>query len=701
MKYRVLKFGGSSVADATACSRVMDIVCREIPLGKPVVTVSAISGCTDALIDGDPDALESVRRRHLGIIRRLFTGAERAAAEEEFLSVFSEMEAAPERDKPTFGEIFSTRIIARKLSCEGFDTAWIDSRWAVVKDDIPLTYKRIRDVIEASDAEVFVVPGFVASNPDGTVTTLGRGGSDYSAALYAAALEASSLEIWTDVPGIMTANPRKVSMARTVPMLSYRAALDMAVGGAKVLYAPTVAPAMKAGIGIAIRNTFKPDGDATLVTSGAEEAGWIGVADRQVDPGLSRITLVGSGSNDMEAAVQRVVQALNKDGMEPVSVSCGRENVIVDVVPQICTSALECIHREFFETVPLSTINLYIAGFGAVGKALVETVGRSAGAVAERTGKKLVITGVADSRRFVTDIAGIAPCCVASVLEEKGRQGSFIQAVLAEAPRRSVFVDCTPDKSIYLDYEALLEKGINIVSSNRRSFSVPFVKYAAMQNAARRNGVFLRYETTVGAALPILESIAKSANSCDEITAIEAVVSCTLNRIFSQYDGTVSFASMVRKAREDGLTEPDPRTDLEGGDALRKLMILAREAGVPLEKEDVEIQPLAGHRLPGGSLEDLYAALEEMEKDFEEAYRKAEAAGCRRRFVAFLEKDGDCYRAGIGMKDVDGKHPAYHLRGTENAIIIRSAFHPYPLVIAGAGEGAREAASSLLNDILK
>ena len=702
MNYRVLKFGGSSVADATAVSRVLDIVGKESCLGTPVVISSAISGCTDALISGDPALMEIIRNRHLAIIDRFFTGEARKAAREDFLGTFSLMqETAPREDWLTFGELFSTRILYRKLACDGFNAQWLDSRKLVVKGDIPLTYKKIREAVSGSDAGVFVAPGFIASNPDGSVTTLGRGGSDYSAALYAAALGASSLEIWTDVPGIMTANPRKVSMARTVPHMSYKAALDMAEGGAKVLYAPTVAPAMEAGIDITILNTFKPDGGGTTVSGAPSGSGWTGVADRETAPGTTRLTLVGEGGDDMAAAAERVAKALKKDGMEPLSISFGGGNLFVDVVTAVSPVALESIHREFFETVPLSTVNVYIAGFGAVGKALVETIGRSAGAVAERTGKKLVIAGIANSRQYVTDLSGIAPGNAASILEEKGRAGSFTQAVLSEAPRRSVFVDCTPDNSIYLEYEALLEKGINIVSSNRRSFAVPFVKYAAMHNAARRSGVFLRYETTVGAALPVMESIARSANSCEEITSIEAVVSCTLNRIFSQYDGTGTFASMVRKACKDGLTEPDPRIDLEGRDALRKLLILAREAGVPLEEGDVTIDPVVPGDLSSLSLEEFYRHLESMEGLFAEEYRTSAAKGCRRRFVAGLQKDGDSFRAWIGMRDVDGKHPAYHLRGTENAIIVRSAFHPYPLVIAGAGEGARQAASSLLNDILK
>ena len=279
-----------------------------------------------------------------------------------------------------------------------------------------------------------------------------------------------------------------------------------------------------------------------------------------------------------------------------------------------------------------------------------------------------------------------------------------MDAVIDLAPQGAVFVDCTDSETLYRRYEDLFRAGLHIVSSNRRSFAVPYVEYAAMQAAARENGCFFRYETTVGAALPMLESLAIGANSCDEVVSIEAVVSCTLNQILSAYGEGPTFASLVRAAQEAGLTEPDPRLDLGGRDALRKLLILAREAGVRLEEEDVDIRPLIPQNLFGVSLDDFYRGLEEMEPVFAEAHRQASRSGCRRRFVAFLEKDGSAplgYRAGIRVQQVPQEHPAYHLRGTENAILIRSAFHPTPIVIQGPGEGARQAAASLLNDILR
>ncbi|MBR1705851.1 MAG: aspartate kinase [Bacteroidales bacterium] len=697
--FRVLKFGGSSVADATAMSRVLDIVGPEMEKGRVVLVCSAISGCTDALLAfaaGDASGIPALRSRHLGIVRRLFTGTERTEAETEINQLFEKLEAVPDNEKVTFGELLSTRIIARKLACDGYRTSWLDSRQLIIKGDRAGTEAQVQAALAASEADIFVAPGFIAGTPEGGVTTLGRGGSDYSAALYAAACQADSLQIWTDVPGIMTANPKTVPAARTIPEMSYGAALQMAEHGAKVLYAPTVAPALEAGIAIEIRNTFDPQGRYTLVTSARDADPWIGVT--AATPG--EIFLIGTPEADFTVARKQVGHALAAAGIAALEVCREGDNLRIAVRPGVGPQALQALHRSFFETAPVTTLHLFIAGYGAVGKALVDMVGRSADTVARRTGKTLRIAGLADSRRHVIDLGGIVPAMAANRLA-RGGAGDFPSAVCALAPKGSVFVDCTDSETLYRDYAALFRAGVNIVSSNRRSFAVPYVDYAALHAAARQNGVFFRYETTVGAALPMLSSIAAGANSCDEMVSIEAVVSCTLNQILSAYGSGVPLVDLVRAAQEAGLTETDPRMDLGGRDALRKLLILAREAGVHLEEDDVEIEPLIPRELLSGSLEDFYRGLTELEPTFAEASAQAARQGCRQRFTAYLEKTETGWRAGIQVRLVPREHPAYHLRGTENAIIIRSAFHPYPLVIEGAGEGAVQAASSVLNDILR
>ena len=732
---QVLKFGGSSVANATNISRVLDIVGEATKKGRVVLICSAIKGCTDALLslarlaerqhleipegaEGEKLALQfaggvrDLKEKHLEIIRRLFTGAERAEAENECHALFAEMASAPVGEMVTFGEIFSTRIIARKLACDGVMTKWLDSRILVIKDHKDLTYNNISTQVSLEPTvDVFVAPGFIASTYEGERTTLGRGGSDLSAAIYAAALGADSLQIWTDVPGIMTANPKDVPAARTVPAMSYRAALDMAMHGAKVLYGPTVQPAMDAGIAIEIRNTFEPENPGTVV-SAVGGSGWAGVCSTgDKVRGEALICLVSEDAQDGEAACLRVEDCLKKAGIKPLASSSDGTNVYVSVTLPVERQALAALHREFFETVPQSVVNLYIAGYGAVGKAFVKMLSQNAPTIAMRSGKLLRIAGIADSRRFIVDNGGIDPAEVGKLLENKGEpmenEGAFVAAVKSAAPRRSVFVDLTDSETLYREFEGLLHDGINIVTSNRRSLAVPFVEYAAIMAAAAENGCFVRYETTVGSALPLLDGISRSTNAGEEILGIEAVVSCTLNQILSSYARYPgSFAETVRRAQEKGLTEKDPRLDLSGRDALRKLLILAREAGVPLEEADVEIKPAVPSELLDADipLEEFYSALQEMEPQFDADEKSAARSQCRQRYLAVLEKDPGRplgYRASIAVRNVPRNHPAFRILGTENAIIIRSAYHPYPLVIQGAGEGVEMAAGSVLNDILR
>jgi aspartate kinase len=690
---QVLKFGGSSVANATNISRVLDIVSKAARRDRVALVCSAISGCTDALLDlarterGCAERqvmLDSLKSRHEDIIRRLFTGAEREQVSGKVAALFEKLAAAPEDEMVTYGELFSTTIIAEKLRCEGFRTKWLDSRILVIKGNQTLTYNNISTAVALEpEVEIFVAPGFIASEYEGKVTTLGRGGSDFSAALYAAALKASRLEIWTDVPGIMTANPKVVPAARTIPEMTYQAALDMATHGAKVLYAPTVQPAMEAGIAIHILNTFEPENPGTVVSAMPEpEAGeWMGVTSTDDTlQGESLLCLVSNGRINGEAACARVEDSLKKAGIKTLGCSSDGTNIYATVRLAVAREALNAIHREFFETAPRTTLNLYIAGKGAVGSALVDLIRTSGDRIAERTGKILRI-------------------------EEASSDHGFAARVRKTALRGSIFVDVTDSEDIWREYEGLLREGINIVSSNRRALAVPFVEYAAMHAAAQENGVFLRYETTVGSALPAVESIAAGANTGDELISIEAVVSCTLNRILSEYTLTpCTFAQIVRKAQAEGLTEPDPRIDLNGREALRKLLILAREAGVPLEEEDVEIEPVIGPEYAGLTLEEFYSKLEADEPKFAALESAADAAHQRQRFVASLVKDPagpHGYKASIRVQNVDASHPAYRIKGTENAIIVRSAYHPYPLLIQGAGEGAVLAASSVLNDILR
>ena len=445
MNYRVLKFGGSSVANATAMSRVLDIVEAEARKGTVVLVSSAISGCTDALLDGSEKAINSMRDRHQAIVKRLFTGQERAKVQEKVGFLFGQLAESPKDEQVTFGELLSTTILAAKLQQEGYNAKWLDSRQLVVKDNQKETYKRIAQAV--TGAEIYIAPGFICQDTKGKICTLGRGGSDFSAALYAAAVKAESLQIWTDVPGIMTANPKQVPQARTIPRMSYNAALQMATHGAKVLYAPTVAPAMDAGIDIEIRNTFAPEGKYTLI--GREGSnGWIGVASQE-----DVITVVGSGENGAEKAGQ----ALLTEGISALSIEETDAGVQLKVRKKVLEQALRALHRAFFQELPVKELSLFIAGDGAVAHALYNMIKGASENVEARTGKRLLIVGKANSKRYGIDLTGHPVINTA---------GSYVDAIINVAPKGSLFVDCTNSESIYKRYTDLLEAGIGVVSSN-------------------------------------------------------------------------------------------------------------------------------------------------------------------------------------------------------------------------------------------
>lgn len=701
----VLKFGGSSVADATRISAMMDIVHEALKRDRVILVSSAISGCTDYLL-GNED-FKPLFDKHLAIIDRLFTGQERYNAILELENTIDDLEKSPKDERVTFGELLSTQIIARRFFEEDIETLWLDSRKLIKVDSDgkvveAVSYELINNAIgESSNCRLFVAPGFIASTLDGKVTTLGRGGSDYSAALYAAAVGASALEIWTDVPGIMTANPKDVPAAVTVPFMSYDAAFTLAENGAKVLYAPTVQPAREAGIAINIRNTFDPRNPGTVISSDRSVEQWCGVSALRFEQ-KSRICLVGENILNREKVGSRILNALNNNGISSLSEVYGEGSVFfVEVSSLVVNEAVSAIHTEFFVDSAPTNIDVYIAGNGAVAKALISLIESSSERIAARTGKAIRIAGQSNSRCFTL---GSSLPVIASENSECGNlSDSFIEAICASAPRHSVFIDCTNDENLYTQYIKLFRRGVNIVTSNRRSLAIPYTQYAGLKAAARESGCFFRYDTTVGTSLPILESIASSANCSDEIESIEAVVSCTMNNLFTSYTGEgKSFATLLREAQESGLTEKDPRIDLEGKDVLRKLLVIAREAGVALEDKDVEIIPMFEPEFFDCSLEEFYTKLEESENDLAEQISDLRLKGKRLRFIASLHKDSSSplgYKADIQMFDVGASSPFFWLNGTENVIIINSA-HSAPLVIKGAGEGAKQAAIGIIKDIL-
>ena len=818
---QVLKFGGSSVANAENMSKVVDIVANAVDRDRTILVASAISGCTDTLIkigtlasqrdEGYKRLIDELQEKHHVIIRDFLPLEKQVESQEICDALFDslrsiaqgvfllgELSPASLDAIQGFGELWSTKILATKLASIGIATKWIDSRniiRTVAKGDknivdVQKTYSRINEMVENNPiTQLFVLPGFIASDKQGRTTTLGRGGSDYTASLYAVGCKARVLEIWTDVSGMMTSNPKVVPTARTISNISYKAALELSHFGAKVIYPPTIQPVVAEGIPIYVKNTFDPQASGTLIEKNPprskdsvigisnsdniallslEGSGMVGIpgfssrlfetlsqndiniilitqassvhtmciavsekdaekareaADRcfayeislgklnplKVEKGYSIVCLVGDDVLNQSGATGRMLAALGRNSIPVRATAQGssERNISVIISSADADGAIRTIHNEFFDRKSGKDIHLFIAGYGVVGKALVDIIAKNRDKIEARTGRRLHVCGLSNSRRFILDKNGLPLDCIADLLAagESAADEAYFTQLATLTLENSVFVDCTASADIAFKYMNLFKKGYSVVACNKITFSAPYKHYAALKEAAIEIGATLRYETTVGAALPILESISRSVHSGDEILRIEAVLSGTLNYIFSNYAGGEggTFAEVVKRAQDAGYTEPDPRLDLSGRDVLRKLLILSREAGVGIDEKDVEISALLPEEFFEGDVDAFYAKLAENEDMFAARYNEAASKGLRQRFVASLVKDASApfgYKAKIGLESIDSTHPLYNLCGTDNAALIQTDFYPSPLVIQGAGAGAYQTASGVLNDII-
>ncbi len=818
---QVLKFGGTSVANADNMSQVVDIVTKAVDRDRTILVSSAISGCTDTLIrignlaserdETYKELIDALQKKHHDIIREILPVEKQDESLEvcddlfdslrsiaQGVCLLGELSPASLDAIQSFGELWSTKILATKLAAIGIATKWVDSRQIVRTVargdknivDVQKTYYRVNEMVEGNPiTQLFVVPGFIASDKQGRTTTLGRGGSDYTAALFAVGCKARILEIWTDVSGMMTSNPKVVPTARTISHISYKAALELSHFGAKVIYPPTIQPVVAEGIPIYVKNTFEPDAHGTLIEKNPprskdkvigisnsdkiallslEGSGMVGIpgfssrlfetlsqndiniilitqassvhtmciavsetdaekareaADRcfayeislgklnplKVEKGFSIVCLVGDDVLNQTGATGRMLAALGRNSIPVRATAQGssERNISVIISSSDAEAAIRTIHNEFFDRRSGKDINLFIAGYGVVGKALVDIIAKNRDKIAARTGRRLHVCGLSNSRKFIIDKGGLDLSDIKKQLDNgtSSADEAYFTQLAGLSLENSVFVDCTASADIAFKYMNLFKRGYSVVACNKITFSSPYKQYAALKEAAIEIGATLRYETTVGAALPILESISRSVHSGDEIVRIEAVLSGTLNYIFSNYAGGEggTFAEIVRRAQEAGYTEPDPRLDLSGRDVLRKLMILSREAGVGIDEKDVDITPILPEEFFEGDVEAFYKKLAENESMFAERYNEAAANGLRQRFVASLVKDEASpfgYRAKIGLESISEEHPLFNLCGTDNAALIQTDFYPSPLVIQGAGAGAYQTASGVLNDII-
>jgi aspartokinase/homoserine dehydrogenase 1 len=819
---RILKFGGSSVGTPERVRGVGDIIRRRFQdLGGDIlVVVSAFQGVTDELVallalaasgaDYAP-RLAALESRHLLAVEALLPPDTRAPAQDgvratlaEVGALLGEVESAGHvspalADAVTSaGERLSARILAASLRASDLPALYLDTRPLILTNDhfgaahvqIAATYQRIQDwraevtAGHSGDAPVVVATGFIGATADGRTTTLGRGGSDYTAALFGAALDADEIEIWTDVDGVMSADPRAVPDAFTLPELTYAEAMELAHFGAKVIFPPTMRPAMAKAIPLRVKNTFNPDGPDTRIAAtrppldrpitgltsisditllrleGSGMIGVPGVAERlfgalarqrisiilvtqassehsiclaldprattqavdaieaefaeemaagEVDPviiqpGCSIIAVVGETMRQRPGIAGAIFSALGQRGVNVVAIAQGSSelNISQVIAREDEARALNAIHDAFF-TAHRPEVNVFLAGAGLVGSALLRQITELA-AMPGNEGPRVRLRGLITTSRMLLAENGdaLAPESWRDDLASQGQPanlGAFTARILAARLPSVTLVDCTASDALLARYADLLRAGVSVVTPNKRGPAGALDLAAEHRYAARRSGARYLYETTVGAALPVISSLRDPLATGDTVERVEGVLSGTLSYLFNSFDGAQPFSALVRDAQRRGYTEPDPRDDLGGVDVARKLLILARELGLPLELRDVRVEPLLSDeclRAPG--VEAFYEALARDDARFEAQRAEAARSGRVLRYIAQLEGGA----ASVGLRAVALDSPFARLSGADNMIVFTSRrYHERPLVIQGPGAGAEVTAAGVLADLLR
>jgi bifunctional aspartokinase / homoserine dehydrogenase 1 len=816
---QVLKFGGSSVGSAEVINQMVAIVSERIQKEKTIVVVSAMSGVTDQLlmlaqtaaqgIDAYKAIIQNIEQKHLDAVRALLPIQEQSGTLSLVKQLINELETNCEglfmlkelsmrmQDKIiSYGELLSSKIISASFESKGIKQQWIDSRELLKTNsnyfnaviDKSLTYKTIANYFAAPENtfDLYIAAGFVASDGEGNTTTLGRGGSDYTGAIYAAATEAKALEIWTDVSGMMTADPRMVQNAKEIPEISYQEAMELSHFGAKVIYPPTIQPVMQKNIPVWIKNTFDPNHVGTIIKNESpsdknfirgissikdicllslEGSGMVGIpgfskrlfdalAKKQIniilitqsssehsicvginmqDAHLAKIAvdaefieeinthkvepliiekevsilaLVGEQMKSHPGVSGKMFGVLGRNGINVRAIAQGssEKNISAVIASQDVRKAINVLHEEFFET-SYKQVNVYVAGAGNVGSKLIDQIKKQIPYLQATLRLQINIVGIANSKKQLINAEGIDLTNWREQLAAApaGDITNYVNTILENNLRNSVFVDVTAHQTVSDVYMQLLGKAVSVVACNKIACSSPYEHYAKLKSLAREFNAAFLFETNVGASLPIIGTLNDLIRSGDNINRIEAVLSGTLNYVFNNYDGSTSFSKVVRQAQAEGYTEPDPRLDLGGTDVMRKIMILAREAGHKIEMTDIANEPFLPASCFNGSVEDFYTEMEKQEAHFKKLYEAAAAKNCKLKFVASfnIAEDGKG-TAKVGLQHIEPSSDFYHLYGKDNLVLFYSTRYPeLPLVVKGAGAGADVTASGVFADIIR
>ncbi len=805
---KVLKFGGTSVGSVESILSLKAIVEKEAQEQPIIVVVSALGGITDKLIatsvlaqKGDEawkDEFQTMVERHHKMIDTIITDPRKReqlfnivdSLFEQLRSIYFGVYLIHDLSKKTqdaivsYGERLSSNIVATLVQ----GAKWYDSREFIKTMrknhkntlDSELTNRLVRRTF--SDLQrISLVPGFISKDRDtDEITNLGRGGSDYTAAIIAAALDADILEIWTDVDGFMTADPRVIKTAYTIKELSYIEAMELCNFGAKVVYPPTIYPVCVKNIPIRVKNTFNPDSEGsiikqkvanndkpikgissingtTLITvaglsmvgvigvnrriftaladngisvfmvsqASSENSTSIGVRDQDAaeavevlnsefakeietgamfpmhaESGLATIAVVGENMKHVPGIAGKLFGTLGRAGISMIACAQGasQTNISFVVKSEHLRKALNAIHDSFFLS-EYKVLNLFVCGVGTVGGQLLEQIHDQYEELKRTKRLKLNVVGIATSKKALFNRDGIDLANYRELLADapESNDKKLRDAIIEMNCFNSVFVDCTASKDVAEIYQPLLEHNISVIAANKIAASSSYEKYALLKETALARGVFFRYETNVGAGLPIIGTINDLRNSGDVILKIEAVLSGTLNFIFNELSADVTMSEAVRRAKEQGYSEPDPRIDLSGKDVIRKLVILAREAGYKVEKTDVEKHLFIPDEFFEGSIEEFWKNLPQLDADFEARRKQLDAEGKRWRFVATFDHG----KLSVALKEVDSTHPFYNLQGSNNIVALTTErYREYPMLIQGYGAGASVTAAGVFANIM-
>ncbi|MDV7697515.1 bifunctional aspartate kinase/homoserine dehydrogenase I [Chryseobacterium soli] len=813
---KILKFGGSSVANAHNILQAENIIKKESLQNKIIVVVSALQGATDSLIKAANYAshkderyirlIKELEEKHLNLVKELIPVLDQSAWLSFVKKHFNDIEDLCNsifvlgeftnriKDKITsYGEFLSSNIIAARLQYEGLDAIWMnamdhiltDSAFTNAKVDLEITEKNIQNYCKEHQNHIIIVPGFIAKDGKGNITTLGRGGSDYTSSIMAAALSADELQIWTDVSGMMTADPRLVSNAKPIPEISYHEAMELSHFGAKVLYPPTIQPVMIKNIDLRIKNTFDPEASGTLVTHNInasdsenspvavgisnmshialltlEGSGMVGIpgisarlfqclslekinvvlitqsssehsitlaihendvvhaetavnssfsddvklkriAPVKIETGLSIVALVGENMKNRSGVSAKMFGCLGNNGINIRAIAQGssEKNISIVISEKDIKKAVNVLHEEFFES-EIKQVHLYLCGIGNVGHKLIQQIYEQNEYLKEHMLINLRIAGLSNSRNMCFPESGISKdeCLEHLKNGEKASIEKFAEEIISRNLRNSVFVDVTASAEIPKIYESLLKKSVNIVACNKIAASSDFEKYQSLKNTAKNHSCKFFFETNVGAGLPIIGTINDLIRSGDKITSIQAVLSGTLNFVFNNYDGSIPFSEVVAQAQREGYTEPDPRLDLAGTDVARKILILAREAGYPLEFHQIENIGFLPEECMQGDVDNFYQMLLKYEDHFQNLVAEAKKGNRILKYVATF-KHG---KAQVGLQHIAPEDDLYHLYGKDNIVIFKTLrYSEQPLVVKGAGAGADVTASGVFADIVR